>query len=169
MYNLGRNFNMVFHNQRKTEARRFFLSQHENTPEHYIPQEEEYMEDVTDKIIVSVECGELNKENNLPDIIGVLVPMPKDKLIKIHEIGDSMLWFKLFRDDKHIATFLKDDEPSVYTIDEYLEYMGETEGEEGLCIKEDFIKLINHYTKGHSQIITLKDYEEKDILIAVGL
>lgn len=171
MYNLGRDFDMVFHYNRKTEPRRFFLAQHEQTPESLIPMEEDErteITDVSDKIIVSVECGDVDCDSGLPEIKTVLVPTYNDKLVMHHEMGDYMLWFNLYREDKLIATFVKSDEPYVCTIDEYLEDYENTQGEVEFE-KSEFIKLINYYIKGNSQNLKLKDYEEKDIIIAVGL
>ncbi|HSQ89787.1 hypothetical protein [Romboutsia sp.] len=168
MYNLGRDFDMVFHHQRNTNERRFFLAQHEEKPEDVIPMEEEHIEDVTNKVIVSIECGDVDPDSGLPEIKAILVPTKNDRLVKHHEIGDYMLWFNLYREDKLIATFVKSDEPFIDTVDEYIKHYEETQGEVEFS-KEDLIRLINYYIKGHSQDIYLKDYKEEDILIAVGL
>lgn len=168
MYNLGRDFDMVYHHNRNTDARRFFLAQYEEKPEDAIPKKEEYIEDVTNKVIVSIECGDIDCDSGLPEIKHILVPTKNDKLVKHHEIGDCMLWFNLYREDKLIATFVKSDEPFIDTVDEYLKYYEETQGEVEFT-KEDLIKLINYYIKGHSQNLKLKDYTEEEILITVGL
>lgn len=171
MYNLGRDFDMVYHYRRKTEGRRFFLAQYEQTPEDVMPMEEDdrtEITDVTNKIIISVECGEVDCDSGLPEIKTVLVPTKDDKLVMHHEIGDCMLWFNLYREGERIATFVKTDEPSVHTMDEYLEYYNDTQGEVEFS-KEDFIKLINYYIKGCSQNLKLKDYKEEDMMFAVGL
>lgn len=167
MYNLGTNFNMVYHHKRMTRDRGNFLISHEEKPENFIPEGEEYITDVSDKVIISLECAHIDEDSKLPDIIGALVPVEGEKLYMHHDCGDAFMWFKLHRKDELIATFLKDDEPSQYTIDEYMK--DALELHDNKFDKDNFIKLVNHFVKGHSQNLNIREYKEEDIIIVEGL